>query len=85
MTKSIVQDSRSVVVAPSIIVNEKDITIKDVSDGVNFKLTFRRCVDERQMQLWYDLVTITQDIVFTKEDDSMIWELHSSGISNGVI
>lgn len=34
------------------------------------------------MQLWYDLFSVAQTIVFSEEEDDMIWELHSSGLYN---
>lgn len=61
------------------IANEHNIPIADLWDGVNLKITFRRCVDSRLMFLWLDLVSIAQSINFSDEDDALIWKMESNG------
>jgi hypothetical protein len=41
-----------------VLVNEQNVSIAEVWDGRNLMLTFRRCVDQIQMQRWYDLESI---------------------------
>lgn len=55
-----------------VIANEHNITIVDVWDGCNLKITFRRCVDSRLMLLWYDLVSIGQSLKINDEEDAII-------------
>lgn len=57
-------------------------TVREVWDDTNLKLTFRRCVDERLMHLWFELLNIADNISLTGEEDSVIWELHSSCLYN---
>jgi len=38
-----------------MLVNEKSATVANLWDGVNLKCTFRRCVDNRLMNLWIEI------------------------------
>ena len=62
------------------IANEHNQAIVDLWDGVNLKITFRRCVDNRLLLLWYDMLSIVQSIVLSNEDDALIWKLESNGV-----
>lgn len=46
----------------SFIVNQQTATIAELWDGQNLKCTFRRCVDERSMKLWQEVVQIASTI-----------------------
>ena len=48
--------------------------------GLTLKITFRRCVDNRLLLLWYDMLSIVQSIVLSNEDDVLIWKLESNGV-----
>jgi hypothetical protein len=63
-----------------LIVNEHGCTIREAWDGENLKISFRRAVNSRLMQLWYELVEIARGIQFTDEEDVMIWQFDSSGV-----
>jgi len=41
--------------------------------GMVLKCTFRRCVDERLMNLWLEVVQLASAISFSDEEDSLIW------------
>jgi hypothetical protein len=49
-------------------------------DGVNLKFTFRRTVDHRLMDQWYEVVQISSSINFKEEEDVIIWKFNSKGI-----
>jgi hypothetical protein len=54
------------------MVNEQGISIEKAWDGDNLKFIFRRTVDNRVMNQWYDLVHIATNIQFLDEDDFII-------------
>jgi hypothetical protein len=60
------------------IVHEKGISVKNVSDGVNLKVTFRRTVDHKLMLQWEELLQICSSIQFTEDRDAIIWQFESS-------
>jgi hypothetical protein len=53
-------------------VNEEGISLRDAWDGVNLKFTFRRSVDTRLMNQWYELKQIVSSVQFVEEEDSII-------------
>jgi hypothetical protein len=61
-------------------VNEKNITIAELWDGVNLKCTFRRCVDLRVMNLWEEVVGIASSLDLSGGEDELIWQYQSSRI-----
>ena len=64
------------------IVNEKDATVAQVWDGVNLKLTFRRCVSPVLFDRWIELCQLMSTVSLSGEDDTPIWMFHSSGVYN---
>jgi hypothetical protein len=48
-------------------------------DGTNLKFTFRRTVNRRDLNLWYELQDIARSICYSEEPDAIIWNLNSSG------
>lgn len=63
-----------------VLVNEKSQTIFDLWDGTNLKCTFRRGVDSWLMNLWLEVVQLASTIVFTDDEDSLIWLFNSNGV-----
>jgi hypothetical protein len=63
-----------------IIVNEQDKTVQDAWDGVDLKFIFRRTVDIRLIQQWYEVMQIASNISFKDEEDAIIWNFNSKGI-----
>jgi hypothetical protein len=61
------------------IINEHGITIREAWDDVNLILSFRRTVDSRVMNLWYELQEIVGSIIFKVEHDSIVWKFNSFG------
>jgi hypothetical protein len=65
---------------PLCVINEQQgKTVKEVWDGENLRLTFRRSVSEHLMNLWWELVGLMSDINLSKEDDQIVWAYSSSG------
>jgi hypothetical protein len=62
------------------VCHQQGVTIRDVWDGVNIKLTFRRVFDNKMMEQWYQIEQIIRSIHFSEVDDALVWELHSSGV-----
>jgi hypothetical protein len=60
--------------------NEQNISIAEVWDGRNLKLTFRRCVDQQLMQRRYDLKSIAEYVQLDETKDSLIWKFESKGV-----
>jgi hypothetical protein len=63
-----------------VIVNEQNRAVADVRDGSNVRCTFRRCVDERFMFMWEELVNLVSTVSMSENEDAMIWQFQSSGI-----
>ena len=61
------------------IANEHNQAIADLWDGSNLKITFRRCIDNRLLLLWYDLLNIVQSVTFNDDEDALIWKLEAGG------
>jgi hypothetical protein len=61
------------------IINEQGCSIKEAWDGMALRFTFKRTVNSRQMNQWYELEQIASSINFTDEPDSVIWQLNSAG------
>jgi hypothetical protein len=55
-----------------LIANEQGCSVREAWDGENLKFSFRRTINSRLMQLWYELVEIAKGIQFTDEEDAMI-------------
>jgi hypothetical protein len=63
-----------------VLVNEKSQTIFDLWDGTNLKCTFRGGVYSWLMNLWLEVVQLASTIVFTDDEDSLIWLFNSNGV-----
>jgi hypothetical protein len=62
------------------VINEQQgKTLSDVWDGFELKLTFRRTVSENLMNLWWELVSLMDDLSFSEEEDHILWAYTSSG------
>jgi hypothetical protein len=61
------------------IVNEHGCTIREAWDSTNLKFTFRRTVNRRVLNLWYELQEIARSICYSEEPDAIIWKFNSSG------
>jgi len=62
-----------------VINNEQGVTISQVWEGVNLKLTFRRAVSQQLMLQWEELVQIAISISLNNEEDTVIWKFNSKG------
>jgi hypothetical protein len=63
-----------------VLVNEHDKSIQELWDGTNLKCTFRRKVDHRLLQRWYDLKSIAESLCLSNEEESIIWKFESKGV-----
>ena len=55
------------------------MSIGDVWDGSDLKISFRRGVNNTVMQEWMSLVAIVESITYTNDCDSIVWTFSSSG------
>ena len=55
------------------------MSIGDVWDGSDLKISFRRGVNNAMMQEWMSLVAIAESITYTNDCDSIVWTFSSSG------
>lgn len=62
-----------------VFIHEQSGTIAELWDGTNLKYTFRRGVDQRLMNMWLEIIQLASTIIFTDEEDSLIWKFNSSG------
>jgi hypothetical protein len=46
--------------------------------GVNLKFSFRKTVDSATMEQWYEILQIASTIQFSKEEETIVWQYHSS-------
>jgi len=58
---------------------KKNVSIAEVWDGNELKISFRRRVSNRLMLSWLDLVSIAESITFTEDCDSIFWAFDGSG------
>jgi hypothetical protein len=61
-------------------VNEKTSTIAELWDGHNLKCTFKRTMSERLGRVWLEIVQLASTIIFSEEEDALIWSFSSNGI-----
>ena len=54
------------------ICNEQTNSVREVWDGTQLRLTFRRNFDDRLMEQWYQLVEITSSLTLTNETDALV-------------
>lgn len=62
------------------ICREQCITLDQVWDVNELKLSFWRCFNNHLMELWFELVEIAKSVSFSDENDSLIWQYNSSGV-----
>ena len=55
-----------------ILANEQNVTISDVWDGIQLKITFRGCFDDALMAQWYEIVQIASSLHISEEDDAIL-------------
>ena len=64
------------------IVNEKIGTVCDLWDGTNLKCTFRRTVNQSLMNEWLEVLELASTIVYSFDEDALIWQFSTNGIYN---
>lgn len=65
---------------PLFVINEQqDKTIVQVWDGESLKLTFRRSVSEKLMEMLFDLLSIVEEVHLGEEANKIFWSFSSNG------
>lgn len=65
---------------PLYVINEQQgKSISEVWDGYELMLTFRRNVSEALMKMWWDLCSIVEGTILTKDEDQIMWSYTSQG------
>ena len=65
---------------PLYVINEQQgKSVREIWDGENLMLTFRRMVSEQGMNLWWELVNLMSEVTLSEEGDQIIWAYSSSG------
>ena len=65
---------------PLYVINEQQgKTISQVWDGHVLRLTFRRSVSENLVNMWYNMLSMVEDLNIQEDDDQIIWSFSSNG------
>ena len=65
---------------PLYVINEQHgKTVREVWNGEELQLSFRRGVSERIMGMWEELKAAVQSIALNNEEDQILWTYSSSG------
>jgi len=65
---------------PLYVINEQHgKTVREVWNGEELQLSFRRGVSERIMGMWEELKAVVQSITLNNEVDQILWTYSSSG------
>ena len=64
------------------IINEKTGTVCDLWDGTNLKCTFRGTVNQSLMNEWLEVLQLASTIVYSLDEDALIWQFSTNGIYN---
>lgn len=62
-----------------VICEQQGKTNKEVWDGENLMLTFRRNVSSSVMDLWWELCGLIEDLSLSEEEDQILWSFTSTG------
>jgi alpha-glucuronidase len=55
------------------------MSVANVWDGVEVKLTFRRTFSEEMMERWNELTEIISSVRFNEDSDTLVWQYESKG------
>jgi hypothetical protein len=53
--------------------NQQTKTVCEVWDGTNLRCDFRRTFTDDMMAQWQELLAISETIVFSTDEDQLIW------------
>jgi len=62
-----------------VLAGQKNICSAEVWDGINLKISFRRGVSQKLMQLWSDLLSIAESITSVADRHSIFWTFEENG------
>jgi hypothetical protein len=63
-----------------VLVNEQGKTVTDAWDGTTLKFSFRRTVSPLLINMWDEIISIAESVVFSNDPDSIVWKFTSNGI-----
>jgi hypothetical protein len=69
----------SVVVPFMHLCDQTGMSVANVWDGVEVKLTFRRTFSEEMMERWNELTEIISSVRFNEDSDTLVWQYESKG------
>lgn len=61
-----------------VIAEQKNVSIAEVWDGSELRISFRRRVTPRLMHMWLELIAIAESISYVDDCDAIIWSFESS-------
>ena len=59
--------------------NNKSKVVRDVYDGENWNITFRRTLGTHDLELWEELMDRLEEVQLNEEPDKVRWALEKSG------
>lgn len=64
----------------NFVSNQQTKTVADLWDAVQLRCDFRKTFTDEMMSQWHELVAIASTIVFTREEDQLIWSYVTNGV-----
>lgn len=61
-----------------VLAEQTNKSIADLWDGENLRISFRRRVPPRLMNMWLDLVSIAESVSYSDDCDAIIWAFDGS-------
>jgi len=61
-----------------VLSNQKNVSVAEVWDGEELKISFRRRISLRLMQKWLDLVAIAESVNYNDDCDAIVWSFADS-------
>jgi hypothetical protein len=60
--------------------NQQTQTVREIWDGQKIRGTFRRTFTKEMMVQWQELLVIANTIVFSEDEDQLIWQYETNGV-----
>jgi hypothetical protein len=62
------------------VCNQQTKTVRDIWDGANLRCDFRRTFSDDMMSQWQEVLAIAETIVFSEDEDQLIWSYETNGV-----
>lgn len=62
------------------VANDHNISITEVWDGTNLKITFRRCFTQKMLADWNDLFSRISNVNLEDKEDAIRWNYEAKGV-----